>query len=140
AIPLGLFISYLTLLYQKVLGMRELISVQSVFILPFSTITDISRGVDYILNILLFIPLGLLLPMIRENMKEKTVVLTGFVLSLFIEISQFILMAGSCETDDLITNTLGTWIGYLILGRLKKQDKEITGKNNKYEEKNPSGK
>ncbi|MCR4923682.1 MAG: hypothetical protein K5931_06695, partial [Lachnospiraceae bacterium] len=42
AIPLGLFISYLTLLYQKVLGMRELISVQSVFILPFSTITDIS--------------------------------------------------------------------------------------------------
>lgn len=44
----------------------------------------------------------------------KPVLLIGFLLSLGIEISQYIFGTGVTEVEDLILNTLGTALGYLL--------------------------
>lgn len=72
-------------------------------------------SVQYILNIFLFLPLGLLLPILWEPFRKfRNSLLAGFGLSLFIEVSQLFTFR-STDIDDLIMNTLGTVIGFLII-------------------------
>jgi glycopeptide antibiotics resistance protein len=86
----------------------------SINIIP---IVDIINGLKTtVLNIILFIPLGFLLPLIWHNFRSaKNTILFGFGLSLVIEISQ-IFTYRATDIDDLITNTAGTLLGYLIAG------------------------
>ena len=80
--------------------------------------------VGLILNILLYYPLGYLLPMLFPNLKPKHVILIGCLFSIATEAIQYILQMGWCETDDVIHNTLGTaigvWVWHLQSKRLKK--------------------
>lgn len=71
---------------------------------------------NLILNILLFVPLGFLLPLIWERFCTfwKTY-LAGFLLTLLIETMQLCLKRGIFELDDILNNTLGTMIGYGII-------------------------
>lgn len=67
------------------------------------------------LNLLLFVPLGFLIPAVfkKINFNYKKVSLSGCVFSCSIEFLQ--LFAGRFfEIDDIIANTLGTLIGYLF--------------------------
>ena len=65
-----------------------------------------------ILNILLFIPMGFLLPAIwKEYRPIKKTVFMGLLLSVIIELLQ-IFTFRLTDIDDLITNTLGTFLGY----------------------------
>lgn len=66
-----------------------------------------------ILNVILFIPLGAAIPMLWRDYGLLNTVETGFFLSLFVELSQLFNFR-TTDIDDLITNTLGTLIGYLI--------------------------
>lgn len=66
----------------------------------------------FIGNLIWFVPLGLLLPALTGI--GKPVLLIGFLLSLGIEISQYIFGTGVTEVEDLILNTLGTALGYLL--------------------------
>ncbi len=77
------------------------------------------------LNIILFIPFGYLLPAIislpivqksKPDSKPRwlMIVFAGFAFSLLIETSQFIFRFGVFELDDLVKNTIGTVIGYMI--------------------------
>lgn len=69
-------------------------------------------------NAVIFLPLGILLPMIWKKMNSlKWILLTGFLGSLIIELSQFILQCGVVQTEDLIMNTAGAGIGYWIYKR-----------------------
>lgn len=74
-----------------------------------------------LMNVVLFVPLGLSLPFVFRGKISKKVLLTvlfGFVLSVTIEMSQYLFTLGFAETDDIICNTLGTIVGgcdYLIL-------------------------
>ena len=94
-------------------------------LIPFWNYLDIWNQVGYpadlievLLNIALFVPIGLLLGGI--GFKTKKVLLSGICLSGIIEVSQFAFCKGLCETDDLIHNTLGAFLGYLgFLGILK---------------------
>lgn len=63
-------------------------------------------------NIILFIPYGFLLPSLYK-IKGKCVVLLGLSLSLFIELFQLFLPRWT-DIDDIILNTFGTFIGYLL--------------------------
>lgn len=73
-----------------------------------------SSPMGYILNIILFIPLGIFLPILYKKYRNfRSVTVFGFLTSLFIEIMQ-IFSHRATDIDDLITNTLGTIIGYLI--------------------------
>ena len=90
---------------------------------------DITNGVGaYLvnsgLNILLFVPLGFILPLLwKEFRSRRAICLTGFLLSLGIEMAQLLNYRIS-DVDDLIMNTLGAFLGYelfLLLSRKKKK-------------------
>lgn len=67
-----------------------------------------------ILNIYMFVPFGFLLPHIWQRFRNPLkVLLTGFGFSLLIEALQLFNHRIS-DIDDLIMNTIGTCIGYLI--------------------------
>lgn len=66
----------------------------------------------YLLNIVLFIPLGLLAPIIWKKMNKLTNVIgIGFFFTMLIEISQ-LLNNRSTDIDDVILNVLGAVIGF----------------------------
>lgn len=76
---------------------------------------DMVRGpIDTALNVLLFIPLGFFLPVLYERFDSfKPVVLTGFLISLSVEIIQMF-GCGATDINDLITNTSGTCLGFCV--------------------------
>lgn len=67
-----------------------------------------------ILNILLFVPMGILLPVLWSRFHNlfKTL-LFGFSISLFVELMQIFTLRAT-DINDLITNTSGTLAGYVI--------------------------
>lgn len=91
---------------------------------------DITNGVrTYLinsgLNILLFVPLGFLLPLLwKEFRSRRTMCFTGFLLSLGIELAQLLNYRIS-DVDDLIMNTLGAWLGYELLMLLSRSRKKL---------------
>ncbi len=50
----------------------------------------------------------------------KKVIIIAFLTSAFIEASQYIFALGECEIDDVISNTLGAWLGVYLFKRIKK--------------------
>lgn len=74
----------------------------------------ITGPIDTILNIILFVPLGFFLPLLYKKYHHmKTVALTGFLFSLAVEIVQMFGW-GSSDINDLMTNTAGACIGFLV--------------------------
>ena len=72
-------------------------------------------------NILLFIPLGFLLPLLVKRFRNIfLIVLTGFLLSLFYECTQLLTGIGIFDVDDMILNSFGTLIGAVIFYVLNK--------------------
>ena len=69
---------------------------------------------ENILNVLLFVPIGILAGCGLQRMTWKKVLFFGGGLSVCIEVLQFIFKKGFCETDDVIHNVLGCLIGYYI--------------------------
>jgi glycopeptide antibiotics resistance protein len=64
-------------------------------------------------NIVIFIPLGIYLPLFKNDKRVKTNLLFIFILSLLVEIIQGLLAIGAADIDDIILNCLGGWIGIL---------------------------
>lgn len=69
-------------------------------------------------NLIWFVPLGILLPLLTKV--RRSTILWGFLLSLYIEVSQYIFGTGVSEVEDLILNTAGTAIGYGLFRLLRK--------------------
>ncbi len=77
-------------------------------------------------NIVLFLPLGIILPLCFVKMRHTAWnALIGFLVSLGIETTQLITHRGLFETDDLIHNTLGTVLGYGIFIVLYQMIREV---------------
>lgn len=72
-----------------------------------------SAWLNIILNILLFTPMGFLLPLLNNKLKSwyKTIGIS-FLVTLLIEFFQFFTNFGIFEIDDIFNNTLGSIIGY----------------------------
>lgn len=68
-------------------------------------------------NLLLFVPMGMALPVLFEKKFNKLWKVALFVagLVLVIEIAQFLTFFGSADIDDLILNTAGAMVGYGIV-------------------------
>ena len=70
-------------------------------------------------NIALFLPLGILLPLATKFRSLKQVMLVALLLSFSIEAIQFALRfignARAVDIDDVILNTLGALLGFVIL-------------------------
>ena len=76
-----------------------------------------------ILNILIFIPLGVLLYPLFKKKRIIKVVLIGFIISLSFEIFQLYTIIGSFMLSDLISNTIGCLIGCILCMLLLKINK-----------------
>lgn len=75
--------------------------------------------IQYVNNILFFIPFGVLFPWKEKGW--KVVLITAACFSVMIEIVQYVFMLGWCELDDVVSNALGATLGfglYLLLSRL----------------------
>ena len=71
---------------------------------------------NVLLNVALFVPLGGLLPLLWKKCRKWYVTLPiGFGTSLAIELVQLAFCLGSCDVDDLFTNTLGAVIGFFCI-------------------------
>ena len=71
------------------------------------------------LNVLLFVPLGMLLPIVKESFGSlKKVFISGFLFSLSIEVTQILTKRGWFDVDDVINNTLGAVIGVILYLRI----------------------
>lgn len=80
-----------------------------------SFVRDAQRGrfgANFLGNIVLFLPVGVLLPFVIGKRQWFWTVGVGFCFSLLIEIVQLVTARGCFDPDDIILNTLGTAIGY----------------------------
>ncbi len=64
-------------------------------------------------NVILFIPLGFLLPKVFPKLDRlgKVLLVTAGII-VVVELAQLFTLLGSCDTDDLILNVIGSAIGY----------------------------
>ena len=81
-----------------------------------------------IVNVVMFIPIGFLLPCcFRIYEKYRYVLITAIIVSVSIELMQLIFKMGLFETDDIINNVFGAMIGlglYVVAKRVKNYEKE----------------
>lgn len=94
-------------------------------LIPLVNLFDYDSKFDLLLNIIgnfaLFIPTGIILPLIYKNINTlKRVVLTGAAISLAIEIIQLPFAVRASDVDDLILNTAGCLAGYGLYALVKR--------------------
>ena len=77
---------------------------------------------NIIQNILLFIPLGFLIG-------GKRGIIAGLLLSIGIELTQYIAVLGYCELDDVLNNTIGAAIGSLLFKKFGKRIEQFIKKH-----------
>lgn len=93
---------------------------------PFVNLLDYPTKGEILLNVIgnsaMFIPTGIMTPLIYKGRNSfKKTVLTGFLLSLTIEIIQLPFAVRCSDVDDLILNTAGCIIGYGIYALTKRR-------------------
>lgn len=99
--------------YTSTISFRPQIS-----LIPF--VGMITGPIETILNIVLFVPMGLFLPLLyKKYNKFKTVVITGILFSVSIELVQMFNW-GASDINDVMTNTMGACLGYLIYSIISK--------------------
>lgn len=120
--------------YMRIIGtVMAVIAVTAILYVTVLTRSESGAGADFIpfssfarakiqpemyrsmlMNVFLFVPLGLSLPFIFGGGTGKRILMTilvGLVLSVTVEAIQYFAHLGLAETDDVICNTLGTAIG-----------------------------
>lgn len=105
---------YLTLFCRERLELTE-----SYIIIPRNKYYLVSIGWmpavwEVVDNILLFIPLGILLPMVCVHISWKKVAIIAIATSASIEVCQLVFRLGLFELNDILHNTLGAVVGYSI--------------------------
>lgn len=112
-----LIISLLAIIYITLL--RRSRGNYNVILKPFYTFILAKDQKEYyremLMNIFLFVPLGLSLPFVLSYISNRGIVVKtivmGLLLSIVIEYCQFYFCIGTCEIDDVIMNTLGVVVG-----------------------------
>ncbi len=69
-----------------------------------------------LLNVAMFVPIGVLYPLLAERRTKGILpsVSFGILFSTAIETGQLLLRSGTCDIDDLLSNSLGALIGAVI--------------------------
>lgn len=143
----GVFICYILflikLLFLSRVSFLELFNSQrtldkSINLIPFYSITEYISGStanlkrfafsNLVGNIVIFIPFGIYLPLLKKDKRVITNLLFIFIVSLFVEIIQGLLGIGASDIDDIILNCLGGWVGilgYKFLLLLLREEKKV---------------
>ena len=123
------FICYLVVVIKTALLCREPGSRDGMDLRLFSTWGNTYQAHAYVIeNIIMFVPFGFFLPVVFKPVNFLISIFMGFFVSLSIETIQLFTRRGFFQVDDIVTNMLGTIIGYLIYrfctGMLTKKCKE----------------
>ncbi len=92
------------------------LDVMYVSLTPFRYVNTLQYG----LSVLLFVPVGFMLPLLWTKFEKKRyTILYGALFSLFIELGQLFTYRAT-DIDDLLTNTAGAIIGCLLFALTKR--------------------
>lgn len=102
-----------------------IIRLDEINLLPFQSVGIMT----YVLNMIMFLPLGFLIPLIWEQYRNLLkILIIGFSFSLSIELCQ-LFNRRNTDIDDLMMNTLGAVAGYFIWKLTKRLFKNINRKS-----------
>lgn len=74
------------------------------------------RLVNLLGNIAVFVPFGILLPLVKTGFRSLLrLTLFSVICILVLELMQMLLRVGSFDIDDLLLNLAGVWAGYALL-------------------------
>ena len=131
------------ILFLSRVSLWELFSSQRAFVrsanlIPFHSIMEYLSGGSENLqrfafgnvvgNIAIFVPLGVYLPLFKKNKKVLAALLPIFIISVLVELLQWLFGIGAADVDDIILNGLGGWIGilgYRLLLLLLRDEKKV---------------
>ena len=119
------------LLFKMSFSLDELYKSRSINIIPFMGSVIVNGRIyisEIINNIIVFVPVGIYICMLKENWSILRKISVGFFISLGIEVLQFILAIGATDITDLIGNTLGGIIGIGVFYLFSKLFKNKTNK------------
>ncbi|EGT3655741.1 vanZ like family protein [Clostridioides difficile CD149] len=132
----GLFIVYIIILTWIILfklqfdiSSLETMNLRSINLVPFTGSLIINDRVDIseiILNVVIFVPFGIYVCMLKEEWSFIKKVIPIFITSLAFETLQYIFALGASDITDLIGNTLGGIIGIAVFMLLSKIFKNNT--------------
>lgn len=99
---------------------------RTINLVPFYALFSANDQIDFpeiVMNIVIFVPLGVYAGMVFKKWNFGKNVFFFFVTSLMVEGIQFIFKLGSFDITDIITNTLGGIIGWMLLKAIEKISK-----------------
>lgn len=114
-----LLVELVTIIYCSTVLFRRSGEVGRYDFHPFWSYAAIQEGreellAENIMNVVVFVPIGLLIGIGFAKWPWWKVIGAGCLLSMSIETMQFVFKRGFCEVDDVMHNTLGCMIGYLM--------------------------
>lgn len=114
ALGFGALAIYFVLLFYLTVLSREPDKVNVVYLDLFWGYDNPQHFMEKLLNIAIFIPVGLLAGFLFKRHRVLIALLIGLAVSLSIECSQLAWSRGEFDVDDLFNNTLGAGIGGVI--------------------------
>lgn len=111
------------LLFKLGVHFSSMGKISRINLIPFSKPSMSHGKIDFsemILNVLIFVPLGLYAGILFERWVFVKKLLLFFLISLIIEVLQFVFRLGAADITDIITNTLGGIIGLMIFKLIEK--------------------
>ena len=106
-----LFICFMTLMYRETGDMRSRLEPLWSY-RRFFTSSSLRRSI--VNNICIFVPFGAALYRPGNSRCNRMLLLMPAILSCMIEAIQYFAGIGMCEVDDVISNSLGGWLGFAL--------------------------
>ncbi|TCP24525.1 VanZ like protein [Scopulibacillus darangshiensis] len=119
----GMFVTYLTILiYVTLFTYNYYVYGRSFNLVFFDSIKlMLNSGNPWLFiknvlgNVILFMPFGFLLPLVYRKLRTFTTCLVlSFIMSLSIEISQYVFAKRIFDIDDIFLNTFGAILGWIV--------------------------
>ena len=125
-----LLVEYLVWIVSLVLIFRSAMPERRAILTPFWSHDPSLEGYGHlhpevILNVLIFIPVGVLLGCASDRMKWWKALLYGASFSILIEVLQYVTRRGFAEFDDVFHNTLGCLLGFALYAAVAWVNKHI---------------
>ena len=118
-LALAILTFYLAFVYTLTIYAREVTSEATMQLSLFWSYKHIMSGdknmfFEVFWNVVMLMPYGFLASFISKSKAKWSVLLSGFMLSVGIELTQLFTHRGLFEYDDILHNTLGTVIGIAL--------------------------
>lgn len=116
---IALWVYTIFILYITVLGRYSFEDFRA-RLMPFESYREVFAGSSselrgIVLNVVLFVPFGFLTACCFQDKKPVWIALcAGLILTVSVEVLQYLTRTGTLETDDVMHNMLGTVLGVLI--------------------------